>query len=141
MVFVPFSDDNPRLVVRYPYVSWTLIAAILAIFFLFQTGYVLNISPQDFMLGFGMIPAVLFGLAAVPPDILSAPPPATLVTSLFLHGDLFHLFGNLFFIFVLADNIEDSMGHLRFVLFWLLCGIAGAGAHALAMPLSEAPLI
>jgi membrane associated rhomboid family serine protease len=140
MVFVPFSDDNPRLLVRYPYVSWSLIAINLAVYIVFQSGLVLA-DNQDVLMGFGVIPAVVTGAAFLPGDIIGAPAAVTFVTSLFLHGDLFHLVGNLLFILVFADNIEDSMGHFRFVLFYLLSGAAGAGAHVLAMPDSEAPLI
>lgn len=140
MVFVPFSDDNPRLAVRYPYVSWGLIALNLAVYLVLLSGLVFD-DNLEIVIGYGMIPARLTGLAELPPDIAGAPPWVTLVTSLFLHGDPIHLIGNLLFILVFADNIEDSMGHLRFLVFFLLCGAAAGGAHALAMPLSEAPLI
>jgi membrane associated rhomboid family serine protease len=140
MVFIPFSDDNPRLVIRYPYVSWGLIAINLAIYAAMQFGLSTEYN-QDIVLGYGMIPARLMGFAELPPDIAGAPAVATLVTSLFLHGDPIHLLGNLLFVLVFADNIEDSMGHWRFLVFFLLCGAAAGGAHALAMPLSEAPLI
>jgi membrane associated rhomboid family serine protease len=140
MVFVPFSDDNPRLVVRYPYVSWGLIALNVAIFCAMQFGLSAETN-LDVVIGYGMIPARLTGVAELPSDLSGAPPWATLVTSLFLHGDPVHLIGNLLFILVFADNIEDSMGHLRFFVFFLLCGVAAAGAHTVVMPLSEAPLI
>ena len=140
MVFVPLSDENPRLVIRYPYVSWALIAINLAVWIIFQSGLVLD-ADQAATFGFGVIPAVVFGSAALPPDMAFVPPASTFITSLFLHGDVIHLIGNLLFIFVFADNIEDSTGHVRFLLFYLLCGAAGASAHALAMPTSHAPLI
>jgi membrane associated rhomboid family serine protease len=140
MVFIPFSDDNPRLAIRYPYVSWTLIALNVAIYGVLQSGFVFD-DNLDIVLGYGMIPALLTGYAFLPDDISGAPAALTLVTSLFLHGDPIHLVGNLLFILVFADNIEDSMGHLRFIVFYLLCGAAGGFAHALAMPTSEAPLI
>jgi membrane associated rhomboid family serine protease len=140
MVFIPFSDDNPRLVIRYPYVSWTLIALNIAIYGVLQSGLVFD-NNLNLVLGYGMIPALLTGTAVLPDDISGAPAWLTLFTSLFLHGDPIHLIGNLLFILVFADNIEDSMGHLRFIVFYLLCGAGGGLAHALAMPLSEAPLI
>jgi membrane associated rhomboid family serine protease len=140
MVFIPFSDDNPRLVIRYPYVSWTLIALNIAIYGVLQSGLIFD-NNLEIVLGYGMIPALLTGYAFLPDDISGAPAWLTLFTSLFLHGDPVHLIGNLLFILVFADNIEDSMGHLRFIVFYLLCGAAGGLAHALAMPASEAPLI
>jgi membrane associated rhomboid family serine protease len=140
MVFIPFSDDNPRLVIRYPYVSWGLIALNVAIYLALLSGLVFD-DNLNIVTGYGLIPARLIGLAELPPDIPGAPAFATLFTSLFLHGDPIHLIGNLLFILVFADNIEDSMGHLRFLVFFLLCGAAAGAAHALAMPFSEAPLI
>lgn len=140
MVFIPFSDDNPRLVIRYPYVSWTLIALNIAIYVVLQSGLVFD-DNVEIVLGYGMIPALLNGYASLPEDISGAPAALTLVTSLFLHGDPIHLIGNLLFILVFADNIEDSMGHFRFLVFYLLCGAAGDAAHAFVMPDSEAPLI
>jgi len=140
MVFVPLSDENPRILIRFPYVSWGLIAVNLAVYTIFQSGLVYD-AYQASMFAYGVIPAVVFGAATVPPELHAAPGLVTFVTSLFLHGDWIHLIGNLLFILVFADNIEDSMGHWRFALFYLLCGMAGAAAHAFAMPASEAPLI
>jgi membrane associated rhomboid family serine protease len=140
MVFVPLSDDNPRLLIRYPYVSWTLIAINVIVYIVFQSGLVYD-AYQASVFSYGVIPAVVFGTAALPPDLHGLPGPLTFVSSVFLHGDPIHLIGNCLFILVFADNIEDSMGHWRFALFYVLCGVAGAAAHAFAMPTSEAPLI
>jgi membrane associated rhomboid family serine protease len=140
VVFVPLSDENPRLVIRYPVVSWGLIAINLAVYTIFQSGLVFAANDAA-VFGYGVIPAVLFGSAVLPPDLVAVPAASTFLTSLFLHGDPIHLIGNLLFILVFADNIEDSMGHFRFALFYLLCGAAGAAAHALALPESQAPLI
>ncbi len=139
MVFVPLSDENPRILIRYPFVSWALIAINLGVYTIFQSGLVLDDNLAA-TYGWGLIPAVVFGHAAAPVHA-GVPPELTIFTSLFLHGDPFHLVGNLLFILVFADNIEDSMGHWRFALFYVLCGIAGSAAHALAVPTSEAPLI
>ena len=63
----------------------------------------------------------------------------TLVTSLFLHGSLFHLLGNMLFLWVFGDNVEDAMGHVRFVIFFLLCGAAAGLAHAFSIRNPTAP--
>ncbi len=63
------------------------------------------------------------------------------MTSLFLHGSFLHLAGNMLFLWVFGDNVEDAMGHARFLVFFLLCGIAACLAHCLMNPLSTAPLI
>jgi membrane associated rhomboid family serine protease len=138
LVFVPLSDENPRILIRYPFISWALIAINLTVYTVFQSGLVLDDNLAA-TYGWGLIPAVIFGHAA--PPIHAGVPELTLFTSLFLHGDPFHLIGNLLFLLVFADNIEDSMGHWRFALFYLLCGLAGSAVHAFALPTSEAPLI
>jgi len=69
------------------------------------------------------------------------PPSLTLVTYMFLHGGWLHVFLNMLFLFVFGDNIEDALGHGRFLAFYLLCGIAGGAAHAFAAPLSNIPLV
>jgi membrane associated rhomboid family serine protease len=69
------------------------------------------------------------------------PESLTFITYMFLHGGWMHLIGNMLFLWVFGDNVEDAMGHGRFLVFYLLCGAAGGLAHALASPTSEAPLI
>ena len=69
------------------------------------------------------------------------PPSLTLFTYMFLHGGWMHVLLNMLFLFVFGDNIEDALGHGRFLAFYLLCGIAGGAAHAFAAPLSNVPLV
>jgi hypothetical protein len=69
------------------------------------------------------------------------PEEATYITYAFLHGDIFHLGGNMLFLWVFGDNVEDALGHLRFLLFYLLCAAAGALMHGLLGPDSQVPLI
>ena len=101
----------------------------------------LPVSEHRIVAGLGVIPAVLFGTAALPQGLPLVPEPVTLVTSLFLHGSFLHLAGNMLFLWVFGDNAEDGMGHARFLVFFLLCGIAACLAHCLMNPLSTAPLI
>ncbi|MCB1805755.1 MAG: rhomboid family intramembrane serine protease, partial [Candidatus Competibacteraceae bacterium] len=74
-------------------------------------------------------------------DIVRLPAEITLLTYMFLHTDIWHLLGNMLFLWVFADNIEDAMGHFRFALFYLLCGIAAGLCHGLFEADSIAPLI
>ena len=69
------------------------------------------------------------------------PPSLSLVTYMFLHGGWLHVLLNMLFLFVFGDNIEDALGHGRFLVFYLLCGIAGGAAHAIAAPQSNVPLV
>jgi membrane associated rhomboid family serine protease len=93
------------------------------------------------ILVYGLIPSVLFGTDQLDPQLAPMSPPATLVTSIFLHGDWMHLVGNMLFLWVFGDNIEDSMGHWRFLLFYFICGAAAGLAQAAAMPLSQEPTV
>jgi membrane associated rhomboid family serine protease len=91
--------------------------------------------------GFGFIPSVLFGTELLPEGFPFVPVELTLATNVFLHGSLFHLIGNMLFFWVFGDNVEDAMGHLRFILFFLLCGTAASLAHALITAEPHRPLI
>jgi membrane associated rhomboid family serine protease len=90
---------------------------------------------------FGVVPAVLFGTEALPDGLPFVLAQLTLVTSLFLHGSALHLLGNMLFLWVFGDNVEDGMGHGRFFLFYLLCGVCAGFAHAFMNPESTRPLI
>ncbi len=91
------------------------------------------------MLGF--IPAVAFEHAILPPALDFVPQEATFVTYAFLHIDVWHLASNMVFLWVFGDNVEDALGHFRFLVFYLLCAAAGALFHGLIDPVSEGPLI
>ena len=132
----PLSDDNPR---EGPaIVAWTLIAACVVVF-LWQLS--LGQSGDIAVYGFGMIPARLFGEAELSAAIPSVSPPLTIVTSMFMHGGFLHLGGNMLYLWIFGDNVEDSMGHIRFLLFYLVCGAVAALAQALVEPSSTIPMI
>ena len=139
MAFVPLNDNNPRIWVRYHFVTLAIVAGCVLVF-LWQLGLSWR-EEQMASLSYGVIPAVLWGNAALPAEAAIVPAPVTLVTSMFLHGSWLHLIGNMLFLWVFADNVEDAMGHGRFVVFYLLCGAAGGLAHALSVPGSTVPTI
>lgn len=130
-MFVPLSDDNPLRSIRYPFVTIGLIA-------LNVIAYLAELTPsgQRAVTSFALIPAELFGagfpggLSHGHGDALPVPEIVTLVSYMFLHGDPMHLIGNMLFLWVFGDNVEDAVGHARFVVFYLACGIAGALTHA-----------
>src|SRR6185503_15320300 len=116
---IPIRDDTPGR--QLPVVTDGLVAAC-AIVFLWQ----LNLGPSGIersAMGLGMIPAVLFGAARLPARLALVPPPLTLVTSMFLHGGWIHLIGNMIYLLVFGKGVERALGGLRFLLFYLLCGI------------------
>ena len=138
-MFLPLHDQNPLKIVPFQFVTMTIILINIAVF-AWQAFLPLG-DENSFVLGYGMVPAVLFDHSLLPPDIVRLPAEITLLTYMFLHTDVWHLLGNMLFLWVFADNIEDAMGHFRFALFYLLCGIAAGLCHGLFEADSIAPLI
>ncbi len=142
MVFIPLSDDNPLRSVRFQWITIALIAANAVVFLLENTP-----DGEAAMASFALIPSELFhvrilgGTVVAPGQSLQVPEGLTLVTYQFLHGDVLHLLSNMLFLWVFGDNVEDAMGHLKFLAFYLLCGVAGGLAHAFVVPASALPLI
>ena len=134
---IPLRDDNPTETM--PVVTVGLITACSLVFF-----YQLSLGPeagQRFVYQYGAIPAVLFGQESLPREVMAVPASFSLITSMFLHGGLLHLIGNMLYLWIFGNNIEDAMGHLRFIAFYLLCGVIAAMSHALVEPGSVAPMI
>jgi membrane associated rhomboid family serine protease len=139
-MFIPIYDFNPLRSIRTPLVTRTLIAVTVVIFVLFESGLVVDAQMASVGI-FGVIPAEFHLGAGLRSELATLPESLTLVTYMFFHGGWMHLIGNMLFLWVFGDNIEDDMGHARFLVFYLLCGVAGGLAHTLANPTSEAPLI
>jgi membrane associated rhomboid family serine protease len=116
----------------------TLIAINVAVF-LWELS--LGNAQQRAVLGLGLIPGVLFGNVVLPPALAMVPTWLTPVTSLFLHGGWLHLGGNMLFLWIFGDNVEDEMGPLKYVIFYLVCGVIASLAHALSDTASTSPLI
>ena len=139
-MFLPIYDGVPLRYLRAPLVTRGLLVACIAVFGIVESG-LLPIDPSWIVAGLGLIPAVLFETAALPDGLPFVPEPLTLLTSVFLHGSILHLLGNMLFLWVFGDNVEDAMGHARFLLFFALCGAAAGLTHALVDPAGERPLI
>jgi membrane associated rhomboid family serine protease len=124
---IPLADDNP--VHRFPLVTVLLIATNLAVYFLWQSSI-------------GLEQSVAIG-AFVPVEFHRGAPGAwqAVFTSMFMHGGLMHLIGNLWFLWIFGDNVENECGRLRFLVFYLLCGVAATLAHTWQEPLSQVPLV
>jgi membrane associated rhomboid family serine protease len=134
---IPLKDDNPTTI--QPVVTLTVIGLCILVF-LWQSSLSQE-SSQAAIYALGFIPAVLIGNAELPAQLIWVPAPTTVFTSMFLHGGLLHLAGNMLYLWVFADNIEDSMGHGRFVLFYAVCGVAAALAQAAPELGSTIPMI
>ena len=124
---------------RVPYVTFAVVGACVLVF-LWQLSLG-DRAGQEAVYALGAIPAVIFGDARLPTDIAMVPPLATVFTSMFMHGGWLHLIGNMLYMWIFADNVEDSMGRLRFIVFYLLCGIAAVLAQSLPDTSSQVPMI
>jgi membrane associated rhomboid family serine protease len=136
-MFLPLHDRNPIRHVKFPYVTYALMALNLAVF-LVQV----SMPPQAFewfAVEYGMIPIVVRDL--VPQPVAWLPDWANLVTYAFLHADWLHLGTNMLFLWIFGDNIEDALGHLRFVVFYLACAVLAALVHLAFNYDSNGPLI
>src|SRR6202521_1787625 len=135
MVIVPLYDKDPLERDSVPFVTYALIAANFLVFF-----YELGLEPgvdEIFAQTFGFLPSRLVD----DPFAGAVPPVASLVTYMFLHAGWMHILGNMLFLWVFGDNIEDAMGHGRFLAFYLICGIAAAFAVMVPNPHADALLL
>ncbi len=134
---IPIRDYNPTT--RTPYVTIALIASCILVFI-----WQLSLDPRSgeiMVRQFGFIPALLFGQATWADGTGLVPSWTTLFTSMFLHGGVMHLAGNMLYLWIFGNNIEDVMGHARFLAFYLLCGLIAAMAQALPDTGSTIPMI
>jgi membrane associated rhomboid family serine protease len=144
-VFVPLWDMNPVKRVRFQYVTVGLILANCIVYFAFQAGLYVPVSEETLIalavVPNELIPDFLQRTSVAPPSPVAIPERVTLITYMFLHGNILHLLGNMIFLWVFGDNVEDAMGHIRFIFFYLICGIFAGLAHALVAPASNVPMI
>ena len=138
-MFIPLHDANSLRHIRLQYVTIGLIAANVLVYLV--TANSSDAASLAMAYGFGFIPSVAFDTAQLPPEWTYVPEDLTYVTYAFLHGDILHLGGNMLFLWVFGDNVEDALGHFRYLVFYFLCAIAGAVVHGAMAPASQAPLI
>jgi membrane associated rhomboid family serine protease len=134
-MFIPLRDENPTR--RIPVVT-VFIVALNCLIFLYEV-----ISPQGldyYTLTMGAIPYEVTHFKTLG-HIPRLSPPLTLLTSMFLHGSLFHLLGNMLFLWVFGNNVEDFIGRLRFIVFYLVCGLGAGLTHIVFNPNSRVPMI
>lgn len=140
-MFMPLKDDTPLHVIRFQYVTLFIILLNVGLFVL--TGplageQALAIIQTDF----GVVPSEILDLTRTPNPVFNpVSEPFTLLTYMFLHGGWLHLLGNMAFLWVFADNVEDAFGPVLFVLFYLVCGVVAAVVHIVLNPDSHQPLV
>jgi membrane associated rhomboid family serine protease len=144
----PIRDDNPQILI--PFATMTIVALNIAAWVLVQ-GMGAGQALAGSVCEFGLIPGELLQL--VPPGTrLPLGPNSvcilgesgswhTTITSMFMHGGWMHIIGNMWFLWIFGNNVEDSMGPVRFVIFYLLCGLAAAAFQVAADPSSQIPMV
>ncbi len=139
-MFIPLHDDNPLRHLPRPYVNYTLIGVTTLCFLMsfLASGDLGAPAINAAAIAFGFIPSVVNDYALAPQYV---PATATYLTYAFLHADWWHLIGNMAFLWVFGDNIEDALGHLRYLAFYIACAMFAALVHSLSDPQSTAPLI
>ena len=120
-MFFPYKDDNPR--VLFPFVTYGIIGLNILVFWAQFFVY----GNERFISTFAFVPYE-FKLF-------------TIFTSMFMHGGLMHIIGNMWFLYIFGDNVESILGHVRFLLFYLFCGIGAAVAQFLIQPDSTTPMV
>ena len=134
---IPLRDDNPTSIKPFVTISFIVLCSLV---FLWQLSLGAN-GFRSAVTSLGVIPATLFGGKNLPAELALVPPTLTVLTSQFLHGSWMHLIGNMLYLWIFGNNVEDAMGHVRFVIFYLLCGTVAALAQALPNPDSTLPMI
>ena len=123
-MFFPYKDDNPRIL--FPFVTYTIIG-INSLVFIYQY---LILPPES-------LGHIISTYALTP----AAPSVITVFTSMFMHGGLMHIVFNMWFLWIFGDNIESVLGHKRYVLFYLLCGVGAALAQIQINTGSQIPMV
>ncbi len=134
---IPLRDESPVGIT--PYVNYTLIG-LCVLTFLWQLSLG-KAGGERIVQALGMTPSVLLRDAQLPPEIGAVPPLLSLLTSMFLHGGFMHLAGNMLYLWIFGDNIEEAMGHGNYLLFYLICGAVAALSQAYPHPNSPIPMI
>ena len=134
---IPLKDDNPTL--NKPLVTYFIIGLCVLVFFM-QLGSQSYKTGQLFY-SYGLIPSVLMGHNQLPMDIYVVPAYLTIFSSMFMHGGFMHIIGNMLYMWIFADNIEDDIGPKKFIIFYLLSGVGAAMAQVLMDTHSQVPMV
>jgi len=135
---IPLNDENPTEL--RPWMTVLLIAANFFLWYFVQGAAGDLQQLEASVMDYGARPCEITGRIAGECHV-QGPGWSALVTSIFMHGGWLHLLGNMLFLWVFGNNIEDSMGHFRFLVFYLVCGLAAAFAHIGLSPASDVPMV
>ncbi len=135
-MFLPLKDDNPTS--TFPLITLGLILANGLVFY--HQMSLDFVESQNFIFKWGAIPYQIHH-GKVLREFPEIPLPLTIFSSMFLHGGFLHIFGNMLYLWIFGNNIEDALGHLRFLLFYLVCGLVAGLAQVFSNPESTVPMI
>ena len=135
---IPLHDENPTT--TRPYVTVGILIACVLVY-VWQHLLLSKGDAQQAAYAFGVVPAVLTGRETLPSGSALIPAWATIVTSMFMHGGFWHLAGNMLYLWIFGNNIEEAMGHIRFFIFYVICGIAAVFAQVSPNPDSLIPMV
>ncbi len=134
---IPLKDDNPTS--GKPTITYLIIGLCVLIFLIqlnsetYKTG--------ELFYSYGLIPSVLMDNNKLPLDLYVIPSWLTIFTSMFMHGGFMHLIGNMLYMWIFADNIEDNLGPIKFIIFYFLCGVGAAMTQVLMDTYSQVPMV
>jgi membrane associated rhomboid family serine protease len=131
----PIGDDDQELR-EFHLITYSLIA-INVLVFIYEL--ILGNALNRFFLSYSVIPLEIYTGRDLKPFIAPLPVYTTLFTSIFMHGGFAHILGNMLYLWIFGDNVEEAMGSVRFLFFYLLCGVIASLAHVISNPLSEVP--
>ncbi len=134
-MFLPLRDENPTR--RFPVITVLLIALNIGIF-LWQSFSPGGLEPHIIRLA--TIPYEITHFRSLDPEV-RVPPWLTLLTAMFIHGSLFHLLGNMLYLWIFGNNVEDVLGGIRYLLFYFICGLAASLTHIAFHPDSRVPMV
>ena len=137
MFFLPLFDENSTS--NRPVIVWLVMAVCIMVFFWQQS--LDNVSARLALYQLGFVPTIVFQGDTLPTKLTLVPAWTTIFTSMFLHGGWLHLGGNMLYLWIFGDNVEDSMGRIKFIIFYFLCGITAALAQAAINPSSAIPMV
>ena len=134
---IPLKDDNPTS--GKPIATYFLISLCVLVF-LIQLGSQ-SYKTGELFYSYGLIPSVLMGHNKLPMDVYAVPAFVTIFTSMFMHGGFMHIIGNMLYMWIFADNIEDDLGSTKFVIFYLLAGVGAAMTQVMMDTYSQIPMV
>ena len=138
-MIIPIGDEIERNATPFQFATIFILAACVAVW-----GWEVNLPVEEVdgaFYSFGLVPAFLFGYRTPLPELAVIPVELTIITSMFMHGGWSHIIGNMVYLWVFGSSLEEACGHVRFAIFYILCGVGAAIGQAMVDPAGTVPMI